>query len=90
MDAFGEVDTPAEFTSICCDVCENQAAYQMVDCKEELKILDDALKQVGSKGEVKIYEWVRGSKVSWTNEFDKSALSYGNHRGRDIDFGGNF
>ena len=86
LDAFGEVDIPAEFTSICCDVCENQAAYQMVDCKEELKILDDALKQVRSKGEVKISEWVRGSKVSWTNEFDKSALSYGNHRGRDIGF----
>ena len=86
LDAFGEVDTPAEFTSISCDVCENQAAYQMVDCKEELKILDDALKQVGSKGEVKISEWVRGSKVSWTNEFEKSALSYGNHRGRDIGF----
>ena len=67
-------------------VCENQAAYQMVDCKEEFRILDDALKQVGSKGEVKISEWVRGSKVSWTNEFDKSALSYGNHRGRDIGF----
>ena len=58
----------------------------MVDCKEELKILDDALKQVGSKREVKISEWVCGSKVSWTNEFDKSALSYGNHMGRDIGF----
>ena len=23
LDAFGEEDTPAEFTSICCDVCEN-------------------------------------------------------------------
>ena len=86
LDAFGEVDTPAEFTGICCDVCENQEAYQMVDCKEEFKVLDDALKKIGSKGEVKISEWVRGSKVSWTNEYDKSALSYGNHRGRNIDF----
>ena len=49
----------------------------MVDYKEEVKILDDALKQVGSKGEMKISEWVRGSKVSWTNKFDKSALSCG-------------
>ena len=54
----------------------------MVDCKEEFKILDDALKQIGSKGEVKISEWVCGSKVSCNNKFDKSALSYGNHRGR--------
>ena len=35
---------------------------------------------------MKISEWVRGFKVSWTNEFDKSALSYGNQRGRDIGF----
>ena len=88
LDAFREIDMPAEFTRICCDVCEQRTTFQMdmVDCKEELKILDDALKQVGSKGEVKISEWVRGSKVSWTNEFDKSALSYGNHKGRDIGF----
>lgn len=75
LDAFGEADIPAEFTSICSDVCENQAAYQIVDY-EEFKILDDVLKQVGSKGEVKISEWVCGSKVSWTNEFHKSALSF--------------
>ena len=89
LDAFGEEDTPAEFTStvrICCDVCENWAAYQTVDYKEEFKILDDAVKQVGSKREVKIPEWVRGSKVSWTCEFDKSTFSFGNHRGRDIGF----
>lgn len=79
LDAFGEADIPAEFTSICSDVCENQAAYQIVDY-EEFKILDDVLKQVGSKGEVKISEWVCGSKVSWTNEFHKSALSFWNHR----------
>ena len=86
LDAFGEVDTPAEFTSICCDVCENQVACQLVDCKEEFRILDDTLKQVGSKGAVKISEWICDSKTSWTNEFDKSALSYGNHRGREIGF----
>ena len=62
----------------------------MVDCKEELKILDDALKKVGSKVEVKISEWVCGSKVSWTNEFDKSALSYGNHKAEILVFGENF
>jgi len=86
LDAFGEVVTPVAFTSICCDVCESQGNYQLADCKEELKILDDALRQVGSKGEVKISEWIRGSKVSWTNEFNKSALSYGNHKGREIGF----
>ena len=69
-------------------VCENWAKYQMVNYKE-FKILDD-LKQVGSKGEVKISEWVHGSKVLLTNGFDKTALSYGNHRGKDISSAGNF
>ena len=60
-----------------------QHRYQLVDCKEEFY---DALKQVGSKEEVKISEWILCSKVSWTNDLDKSALSYENHRSREIGF----
>ena len=46
---------------------------------EELKILVDALWQIGIKGEVKVAEWIRGSSVAWTNAYNKKSLSYGNH-----------
>ena len=38
--------------------------------KKELKILIDALDKVGYRGEVKISEWIRGSKIPWTDAFD--------------------
>ena len=47
------------------------------------KELDDTQKQVESKGEIGISEWVYGSKASWTNEFDKSSLFYWSHIGAD-------
>ena len=53
---------------------------------KELKILIDALDKVGWKGTVKIAEWIRGSKISWTDAFDKSSISYGNHQGKGIDY----
>ena len=53
--------------------------------EKELAIVIDALDKLGCKGEVKITEWIRGTKLSWTNEFDKTAMSYGNHCGKGID-----
>ena len=35
-----------------------------------------ALETVGSKGEVKVAEWIRGSALSWTEKHDKNSLSY--------------
>ena len=35
---------------------------------------------------VKIAEWIRGSKISWTDAFDKSSISYGNNQGKSIDY----
>ena len=43
---------------------------------EELKVLVDALQQIGQKGEVKVAEWVRGSAVSWTNAYNKRSFSH--------------
>ncbi len=54
--------------------------------RQELAVLIDALDQVGCRGEVKVAEWIRGSKVSWTDAFNKNAMSYGKHCGRDMDF----
>ena len=68
----------------CCDVCQQKMEY--TDYKEVLKILVDALEQVGCKGGVKIAEWIRGSKISLADAFNKKCLSYGNHRRKDITF----
>ena len=64
----------------CCDVCK--MSPPLVNLKEELRILVDAITTVGSKGEVKIVQWIRGSTLQWTSEYDKTALSYGNYKGR--------
>ena len=55
------------------------------DFKEELKVLIDAVDHLGGMGEV-IAEWIRGSKIAWTSGFDKNCLSYGNHKGKDMNF----
>ena len=52
---------------------------------EELKVLVDALQQIGQKGEVKVAEWVRGSAVSWTNAYNKRSFSYGNNKGHTLE-----
>ena len=86
LETFSENDSECVATGVCCDVCEQKSSLNYSDFKEELKIVNDALEQVGNKGELKVAEWIRGSKISWTNTFNKNCLSYGNHRGRDISF----
>ena len=83
LELFGEEESCAISSGNCCDVCQTTVTCHE-DCKEELKVLIDALDKLGCKGEVKISEWIRGSKVSWTDAFDKYYLSYGNHQGKDI------
>lgn len=68
----------------CCDVRKSET--NVSDHKQELKILIDAMDIIGSKGEVKIAEWIRGSNITWTDMHNKKALSYGNHCGKDINF----
>jgi len=33
---------------------------------------------VGEKGELKIVQWIRGSSLAWTNQYNKNSMSYGN------------
>ena len=68
LNAFGDKDTLTSATGDCCDVCLQTKPIE--DFKEELKILLDVLNQVGSKEELKIAEWIRGSSISWTNFFN--------------------
>ena len=86
LQLFSENDENARADGQCCDVCINQDIASTDDFKEELKVLINALETVGSKGEVKVAEWIRGSALSWTEKHDKSSLSYGNHCGHGIDF----
>ncbi len=88
LDLFGETETEASSSGTCCDVCisRENCATPAQDMHQELAVLVDALDQVGCRGEVKVSEWIRGSKLSWTDDFDKNAMSYGNHCGKDINF----
>ena len=86
LDLFGEQTSESVATGDCCDVCCSQTGDDKVDYKEELEVLIDAMNHVGGKGEVKIAEWIRGSSIAWTSAYDKNCLSYGNHKGRDINF----
>ena len=90
LDLFGGTGTEPEHYGTCCDVCLSRDQYNVNNMKNELAIVINALDQLGSRGEVKIAEWIGGSKLAWTNEFDKSVMSYGNHCGRAVEFWRNF
>ena len=84
LELFSESADNALTDGPCCDVCQNSENYRTEDYKKELKILLDALECIGLKGEVKVGEWIRGSAISWTNQYNKESLSYGNHQGHDV------
>ena len=70
LGLFGETDTEPEHYGTCCDVCLSRDQYTVKNMKNELAVVINALDQLGSRGEVKIAEWIWGSKLAWTNEFD--------------------
>ena len=67
----------------CCDVCQGSTCNKTtnVDCKRELAVLVNAIDTIGEKGEVKLAQWIRGTSLQWTNDFDKTSMSYGNAMG---------
>ena len=84
LESFGEEcsETEAEADS-CCDVCSNEQVKTDIDFTEELKTLYNAIEVIGSKGEVKIAQWVRGSTLSWTDKYNKQSVSYGKSHGHN-------
>ena len=52
-----------------------------MDRKEELGILVDAIDSLGEKEEVKIAQWIRGTSLSWTSDYDQTSMSYGSAKG---------
>ena len=82
LDAFGEecIQDNDVHSVAYCDVCKMNP--QLVDMTEELRILVDVIVAVGSKGGVKIVQWIHGSSLQWTSEYDKTTQSYGNFKGK--------
>ena len=68
LELFDESTTEYETGGGCCDVCSTQKKPEpkMQDCTEELKVLVSAIDEIGSKGEVKLVQWIHGSHVVWT------------------------
>ena len=85
---FDEESSSSDASRHCCDVCihKNSNETEYTDHKEELQILLDAVSSIGCKGEAKIAQWIRGSKLQWTDAFNKECLSYGNHKNKDMTF----
>ena len=73
LELFGETGLCTHETS-CCDVCISNNGRAKQPFNEELKILVDALKQIGRKGEVKVVEWICGSLVEWINAYNNHSL----------------
>ena len=65
--------------SKCCDVCEFTAESVKADLFKELQILYDAIQTLGSKGELKITQWIRGSGLAWTDTYNKLRMNSHHH-----------
>jgi RecQ family ATP-dependent DNA helicase len=61
----------------CCGVCDGQGNRSYVICTSEAKNLVQAINALGSKGECKISEFLRGSNSSWLTDESKRNVSYG-------------
>ena len=81
MKQFGEDKDVNNDDTTCYDVCSSQQSISLIDRKEELSIVIDAIDTIGTKGEVKIAQWIRGSTLQWTSDYNKAASSYGNSMG---------
>ena len=67
-----ESTTEVETGGDCCDVCRTPKIPEpkMKDRTEELKVLVSAIDEIGSKGEVKLVQWMCGSHLAWTEKFN--------------------
>ena len=64
----------------CCGVCDGPER-DLIPCTKEARSLVQAVQALGSKGECKVSEFLRGSNSSWLTEQNKEDISYG--AGRD-------
>ena len=76
LKLFGESEDSETSTDKCCDIC-SQGVIQMENRATELKLLIDAIKELGYRGEVKIAEWIRGGQLTWMKDIqiDRNASS---------------
>ena len=81
LTLFGEENEEVLKHPKCCDVCELTTESEEADLTKEIGILYDAMQTLGSKGELKIMQWIRGSSLAWTDAYNKTCTSYGNSQG---------
>ena len=82
LELFGEekdASLTPDISQCCCDVCNYK--YDCQDCTEELRTLYSAMEMIGAKGELKLSQWIRGSSLAWTNDYNKRSTSYGKSLG---------
>lgn len=71
-------------TESCCGGFDG-ADRDFTPCTKEAKSLVQAVQALGSKGECKVSEFLRGSNSLWLTDENKEDISYG--AGRDHSFG---
>lgn len=85
LELFGETQQPTEDCNNpkCCDVFELKAnaAGTETDLTEEFTILHNAISGIGNKGELKLAQWIRGSTLAWTNEYNNKSCPMATSRG---------
>ena len=55
----------------CCEVCDGENDMDYTSCTREAKLLVQAIRALGPKGECKLSEFLRGSNSSWLTEENK-------------------
>lgn len=73
IEMFGEKGNDLVCPDYCCDVCER--AIRMEERAKELKILIQAIDELGKLGEVKITEWIRGGQLAWMKDIQQATHS---------------
>ena len=58
----------------------------LIPCTKEARSLVQAVQALGSKGECKVSEFLRGSNSSWLNEQNKEDISYGAGRDHSLEW----
>ena len=78
LEGFGEQIQISQNSDHCCDVCA-LPEMQLSNRLHELALIVNAVDEIGTKGEKKLAQYVRGSKETWIRNFPNlsSSAAYG-------------
>ena len=80
LEVFGKNSDTSKATVPCCDACCMNKC-QVSDHRSEFEIAADAIDHLGCYSEVKITEWIGGSKQPWMSDKNTQTISFANHCG---------